>query len=224
MQKRRLNYAAKNEIVLEMLREDIFSRRLEAGKRYSATEIAERLNISKTPVNYAILILAEQGLIKLHPNVGFEVKKLEWSEVEELMLIKSAMEKIAIKRLVPIISSDDIKELRLILNKIRSAINDDNEQEYFAQTKVFYFSILSKAGNVRSLEYYKRYWDYEGFYATRIAEHHKELLELCDSHGTLIDAFERKDIDLALSIADKHVSKSLSFLKKVIDESEKLAD
>lgn len=211
-----MTYTSKNEIVFQLLREEILEGKLIPGTRYSATEIAEQLQISKTPVNYAILLLAEQGLITMLPNVGFEVKELAWREIEELMYIKNAMHKLALGWLMQVITKEDIAEFKKYLEKIKKSIEKANEKAYFMATKEFYFSIARKAGAKRCLDYYEKYWDYEGWYAVKIQENKHGLLALCQGHEKLIAALEGKDIPSLNLIADEHLEKSLILLKATI--------
>jgi DNA-binding GntR family transcriptional regulator len=58
------------ESVIERLRESIVTGELELGQPLSERALAERLNVSKTPVREALAQLRVEGLVLVYPQRG----------------------------------------------------------------------------------------------------------------------------------------------------------
>ncbi len=209
-----IKFNSKNEIILEKLKKEILEGNLVPGKIYSATKLAEQLGVSKMPVNYAILILAEQGFVKALPNVGFEVNALDWDDIVELLMIKANLEKLCVKWVVERADDSDIKELKEHAKRIRDCVNNNDKDGCFATTKQFYLCICRKARAKRCEDYFDKYWDYEGWFTVNLEKNRNPLLKLCDGHDKLIEAIEKRDVKLAVRLADMHLKKSLVLLKR----------
>lgn len=204
---------SKNDQVFEFIREEILTGRMGPGVIYSAASLAESLDVSRTPVNYAIRLLLDQGLIKAHPNVGFEVIPLEWDRIEELMQIKSAMERLCILRMKDRVHPSDIDTLLEYSQRIRQSIIDEDDQAYFQFVKDLHWGICSAGKSRLCLDFSQRYWDYEGWYTVKMDEHKEQLLSMCDDHDMILNCINKGDYETAVSICESHHVKCLDLLK-----------
>lgn len=78
--------------VFENLRQAIIKGELPPSKRLVENQIAEKLNISRTPVREAIHKLEREGLLEKLPRGGFIVPDLTRENVEETFGIRSVLE------------------------------------------------------------------------------------------------------------------------------------
>ena len=80
------------EFVHEWLRDAIRDGRYQPGKRIRETEVAGRLDVSRTPVREAFRRLQADGLLVLTPWRGAEVAELDRSQVVELYAMRRVLE------------------------------------------------------------------------------------------------------------------------------------
>src|SRR3990172_4007233 len=66
------------------LEAEIVEGRLPAGTRLNPEEIAKRLNISKSPVREAMILLQREGLVKGKPRSIFVVSEINLADLEEI--------------------------------------------------------------------------------------------------------------------------------------------
>ena len=190
MKHRLINYQTKGEIVFETLKDQIVSGTLKPGERISAGEVANRL-----------------------ADVGFEIRVLEWQDIEESMYLKCQIEKFAIKWAIERSSSENFAILRKLSASIRNAVLAGDKAQYYESNKDFHFSFCKIARANKSLDLYQKLWDYEGWYADQLRNTVDDMLLLCDDHDLLIDAVEARDLPKAQMLSDAHAEKCISILR-----------
>ncbi|GIO34550.1 MULTISPECIES: GntR family transcriptional regulator [Paenibacillus] len=76
-----------------LLKEKILHLELEPGTKISEKEIADELNVSRTPVREAFMKLAEEELLDIIPQSGTVVSRINLKHVEEGRFIREKIEK-----------------------------------------------------------------------------------------------------------------------------------
>ena len=77
---------------LEALRQMIFSGELAAGTDHLETELAQRLNMSRTPVREAAMILESQGLLEVRPRKGVRILSVSPQDMTEIYDVLTELE------------------------------------------------------------------------------------------------------------------------------------
>ncbi|HEX9921832.1 MAG TPA: GntR family transcriptional regulator, partial [Anaerolineae bacterium] len=75
--------------VADKLREAIQQGYFEPGQKLDQHEIAELLNVSRSPVREALRTLAAEGLVEFYPHRGAVVVELSLRELEEIFLMRA---------------------------------------------------------------------------------------------------------------------------------------
>lgn len=82
------------DVLVERIRELIYSGELAPGERIGVQELAERFGLSRTPVRDALWHLNSEGLLRIAPRVGVFVRQIPPQEVLEVYRMKGALEPI----------------------------------------------------------------------------------------------------------------------------------
>src|ERR1700744_5718983 len=82
------------------IRADIFDFRLLPGDRFSEGEIADRLQVSRTPVREALFRLQRGGYVDVLYRSGWQVRPFDMRHFEELYDVRIVIETAAIEKLV----------------------------------------------------------------------------------------------------------------------------
>ena len=85
------------EAIASALRSDITSGRLRAGERLRQVPLANRFNVSTTPVREAFAILQHEGLVRMHPQRGATVFVPSTEDLHEHYEIRAALEALAVE-------------------------------------------------------------------------------------------------------------------------------
>ena len=91
--RRRLARAlARRDSAYEKLKASIFDFELLPGDRFTETEIAERLAMSRTPVRDALYRLEREGYLQVHLRVGWSVRPFDFDQFENLYDLRLILE------------------------------------------------------------------------------------------------------------------------------------
>lgn len=96
----------------ERIKTDIYEFRMAPGQRYTEQELARRLGISRTPLRFALHLLAREGfLVRLEGHASWQVRPFELPYYEDLYDFRVQIELIAVRRLCAMDPAPDLSEL-----------------------------------------------------------------------------------------------------------------
>ncbi|SLN35499.1 putative HTH-type transcriptional regulator YdfH [Falsiruegeria litorea R37] len=124
--------------------DDIRTGTLQAGDRVTETELATRLELSRTPVREAIRMLEADGLVEHVPRVGATIRKLGYAEVMELYDMRAVLEGTAARMAARTASDIELAELDA-LNADMATCSDLNQAYHL--NRQFHLTLLDAAKN-----------------------------------------------------------------------------
>ena len=100
------------QAVYERIKDDIFEFRMAPGQRYAEQELATRLGVSRTPLRFALHVLAREGYLdRIGGHAGWLVKPFDLAYYEDLYDFRTQIELIAVRRLCAMDPTPDVREL-----------------------------------------------------------------------------------------------------------------
>jgi len=93
------------------LRAAILSGEIPEGATTSQAMLAERFGVGRTPLREALRMLQREGLVISQPNHRVRIAELSSEDAEELYIMRIALEAVAIRVTVPVLTSADLAEL-----------------------------------------------------------------------------------------------------------------
>ena len=122
--------------VYNYLRARIVDKRLSQGAKISEASLAERLNISRTPLRAALQQLASEGLVNTRPHVGSTVARLDVTQLREAVFIRAALETAVVRKLVDM--KADLSTLDPIMEAQQRTASRDDYASFFVQDEAFH--------------------------------------------------------------------------------------
>ena len=210
MLKSKFQFTSKSEYVYQILRDRIMLGELEAGKRYKVVQIAAELGVSRTPVSDAVKILASQGFVTLLPSVGFEIKQLTLKEVKGILLIRGALEELAIELAMDNVALKEIADLRNLLNCCEKAIKKQEIIKYSKLNEQFHFTLYQWADLPNLIETFQNLWTHEGWYSEELKSDPRKINNLVQDHYQMLDIIEAKEKHKIKEVVKAHINNCLS--------------
>lgn len=177
----------------EAIRDAIITLQLKPGQSVMEVELAELLQISRTPVREAMQMLIAEQLVQVLPQRTKIVSRISEIKVKESAFVRLSLEQSAFQLVARQWSSGDArfqradKELSALLQQQMEAAEQHHVQQFLTLDELFHRNILQLAGNDTLLEvvYHMRgylnrfrYLAMNDFASTKAAvQEHIELLQ-----------------------------------------------
>lgn len=87
------------ERIYQQVKQDIFDFQWLPGDRFSESEIARRMNASRTPVREALYRLERDGYVQVHFRSGWQVRPFDFRYFEDLYDVRILLESESVRRL-----------------------------------------------------------------------------------------------------------------------------
>lgn len=191
----------------ENLRYRIITQQLPPGEQLKDKEVMEHYGIGRTPLREVFLELQNEGLIKRVPRSGTWVAPMDLHFLKQVTEIRIGLEGIAGEYAAERITSQQLAELEVILDKVSAIEFDDssNQEELLTYESAFHDVIYASTGNPqleKLLHNYQsvgaRFWHYLVFSREQMAEQF-------DSHRRMFEALQKGDKELCRGICDAHI-------------------
>lgn len=165
------------------------------GQRLFFEDLAERLEVSRTPVNNALSILAQEGYLDFVPNQGYSVHKLTKTEAENLYHIRDVLEVGFIGSAIRSLNEEKRKKIERCKLYYEEAISNRVNRKLFILDAEFHASILDMAGNtVLSAKY--REINQKIFFRFRTEDLLMgRIMEIKKEHSDIYEAVCLKDVE-----------------------------
>lgn len=197
-----LTYETRNR-----LRTDIIQGSIRPNERLIAADLAERLNISRTPVREALQLLEAEGLV-VAVKRGYMVREHTSEEIREIYEVRAALEGMA-ARLVATRATDEaiqaVEDIGAHDHELasveRSRLVDLNDQFHAAIVEA---SANERLGRINRL-------NSEHFFNYKIAELYTdaEALASVRGHAAIVEALKARDGDAAEKAAREHSDEAM---------------
>ena len=138
-----------SERVYRGLRDQILSGALVANARLVEVQLASQFAVSRTPVREALKRLAAEGLVSADPLRGMVVRDVDSAEIEDIYVIREALEGLAARLAAERATASDLAKLRLLMELMQESAAA-RRWEAVVQINVKFHEVLYAAsGNER---------------------------------------------------------------------------
>lgn len=143
----RLTRGTAREQTLETLRRDIIALHLPPGAALSENELAAELGVSRTPVRESLILLQDEGLVQVFPQVGTFVSLVDPERVAEAQFIREAIECSSLQSVALPVSQADAEVLTENLRRQSLVAERDDAEAFFELDEDFHRTLLRIAGH-----------------------------------------------------------------------------
>jgi DNA-binding GntR family transcriptional regulator len=145
--------------VVEVLRELIVTDKLKGGTRLTQRDLADRLQVSQTPVRAGLSVLERDGLVTVQGKGRALVRHLTREDLEELYAMRRGLEGLAARLGAEQMTDDRAVLMRALLEKIRDAAASQDAKTYLRYRWEFHATCYQATARERLiLEVERLYW------------------------------------------------------------------
>jgi DNA-binding GntR family transcriptional regulator len=207
------------EAIATALRNAILQGQLRSNQPLRQDQIAEQFGVSKIPVREAMVQLRAEGLIVFVPNRGFVVSELSPAEVEEIYLMRMALETKLLERAIPNLRRADLIRAASVLDI--SEIEDDSTK--WSDLNWEFHSTLYQAAQLPRLigtveVLHNNVARYLLIYLRSLSARDASQSE----HKKLLSACRTRDVAGAIKILEQHLNRASSSLVSFLSNTSQM--
>jgi DNA-binding GntR family transcriptional regulator len=175
------------------LRDQVLNHEIEANSRLIETQIAKTLGISRTPIREALHLLEKDGFIESIPRIGYQVRKMDIKELDEIFEIRKANELLACNRLISRIDNDGISKLEKNLEATRIIIREKQPARFIELDEDFHDNLVKAAGSRHLMELCQQLRRLMSRYRSESMRNVQSVKLALEGHTRIIECIKNKD-------------------------------
>jgi len=205
-----------NDKAYERIKQMMFNYELVPGQRLTFADLADKLGVSRTPVNNALTILAKEGFLDFEPNHGYTVHQLTREEADSLYEVREILELGAIEKAIENATSDKLKGLERRKNAFDQSVVQNTRRGRFFLDQDFHAYIVEMSGNRYLAEYFREIYQ-RIFLRHRINQYRGDRAQQVPAeHQELFDAIRQRDVEAAKQVISHHIHAGKQYIYSFI--------
>jgi DNA-binding GntR family transcriptional regulator len=203
------------------LRAAILSGEIPEGAVTSQATLAERFGVGRTPLREALRMLQREGLVISQPNHRVRIAELSSEDAEELYIMRIALEAVAIRVTVPVLTGADLAELDGMMAQMDHYMKLRDHVGHREPHRQFHYRLVYAAGP-RVSEQIDELFDH--------AERYRRRFGAADSwearraeHQAILDAVGAGDREAAADLLADHYLHTVRLVFGELDPCHDLA-
>ena len=200
----------KKDIAYRHIKKIILEEPSYSNRVLSINYFAMKLGMSRSPIRDAIHKLQAEGFLKIVDNRGIFVQELTISEATQIYELRMAVESYLLRKIANMISKNDIKNLRKILEEQQVCIKNKNISSFLKLDNDFHLYFHKIYFNKMFYEIISNIKErifYIGLKAFKASNRMEEALK---DHTGIVDALEQGDIKEANNNLENNLQRGLS--------------
>jgi len=212
-------------LAYERLRDSIFEGTLKPGELLNEMTLAKELGISRTPLREALLELSVQGLIKILPRKGIQIKYFTQEDVEHVFELRKIIELAIIEKVANCSNHTvDYHALENILEEQRGMFRNEDYIAFLRADNLFHMVICESAENPRIVAIIKDLWSIIRVMGLQGLQQPTRWKQILDEHKRIITEVKRKHGGNARSAMEFHLDQSKEGILKQIEALKQASD
>jgi len=210
-----------SEQVFNTLKEAIVSGELAQGSKITEDDLAKKYGISRGPLREAIRKLESLRLLVRVPHAGTRVVTLTLKMIEEIYIVREALEGMSARLAALQMSDAEISDLQQLLETHESNIDKSAGKEYFQREGDldFHYRIAQASNN----EWLMQLLGSELYQLLRMCRYRssqtpeRPLIALAE-HKQIVTAIANHDAELAELLMRRHISGAWKIVKELMQK------
>ena len=192
--------------IVRALEDDILNERLKPGMRLDEQAMAQRFEVSRTPVREALRYLASAGLVELRRNHGAVVKALTITELIEMFQVMAELEGLCARLSARRMTEDERAEMYRAHEDCAARYEADDPDGFFEANNVLH-EIIYRGAHNRFLERETRNLrNRVNPYRRLITFRPHRMRDSVGEHQAVIDAIAANEDEKAHQLMREHVN------------------
>lgn len=186
------------EQVYSYLLDLILASEIRPGDKIPEATIAQKFNISRTPIREAIRDLASNGIVEISHNKASKVAVYNEKQVRDIGITRIALEQLAVKLAIYYGSRADYQELRQSVDRCYQAALCSNQAERINADIQFHMDLVAISRNQELIQMERSLMVKLEFLQASNYRYAEDPRDQYEAHMAVIRALETNDVEIGL--------------------------
>ena len=189
------------------------------GHQALEQELAEELNVSRTPVREALIRLQRDGLVEVIPRHGMRVLPISATDVQEIYQILTSLESLAVELAsARKLTAKELDSLDRASQEMQVAHEASDLKSWAKADESFHVHLVELSGNRILTEVVDNFWGRAQRARMTMLSLRKSTADSTQEHIKLVNAIRNGDGELARKTLEAHRRRGVSNLGKLIEQ------
>lgn len=200
--------------------EAIVSGELPPGSKLNEALLAKRYGVSRGPLREALNRLRERHLITRSAHIGARVVELSARMLDEIFLVREALEGMAARLAAQNATEEDLAALRQAYNRHVAAAEEKDSGPVWRTTDEDFHLIIGRASRNPTLIHLlcEDFYQLVRLYRTQLVHVRGRGARTVAEHRRILEAIEERDGDLAELQMRRHIAAARSQLTAALEQ------
>ena len=200
------------EQVLDAILVEIASGKLTPGTRIIQEQLATELGVSRQPVQQALLLLRNQGLLRDAPGRGLIVAPLDAKYINHMYEVRAVLEGLAFRKAAELNSAVAAAKGAAYIEKGRDAVKSGKVRDLINADKAFHQFVYALSNNDLISPTMDTYWTYTQRVMGEVLMRNEKPRDVWDQHEIMLNAIASGNGDEAEAQARQHIMTTAAFI------------
>ncbi len=215
---RPLQFRTREQLVYEHLRHAITHGQWGPDEPIVASRVAEELGVSRITIANALKRLAAEGFVRLDPHREATVARMDAAEIEEIYVMRVALESEASSFAAERVQSAQLAELRRLNDGI-AHLQGAPASDIRAADRAFHEHLWQAARMPRLAATLHNLADQCEYYRARLLDTSGLAVPSSQGHGPLLHALAAHDREAARVLTREHVRRGMQSVLEALERS-----
>ena len=200
------------ELVYLELKRRILTGEIESHTRLMEIELADKMNVSRTPIREAVRKLAAEGLVVIEPRHGAYVSEISIKDLEDVFEVREALGELAAGIAAERATEEDKAALNKLLRLNQLAIENHNRDEMVEYDEKLHNYIVECSGNKTLIQMVKQVQEPSMRFRYVYYDDQRKYMIQPVEHKRIVDAIVAGDPEAARKAAKEHIATLKAFI------------
>lgn len=210
------------ELVQDAILGEIASGKLPPGARIIQEQIAQELGVSRQPVQQALLVLRNLGVLREAPGRGLQVAPLDLDHVRDMYDMRAVIEGLAFRKAAERNASRAAAEGPAYITQGRKAVASGNVARMVQADMAFHAFVYELSRNPLIAPAMDTHWTNTQRVMGEVLMRDERPRDIWDQHDELLQAMSAGDGKKAERLARQHIEQAADFMIDRLRREEQL--
>lgn len=194
--------------IYDIIKSSILAGELKPGEKVNVSQLAEKYNISRTPLREALRQLQIEGLL-VQDHLGLSVVKLEETDFKDLYECRLMLEPKIMGLILKTVANEALEEIEKVLLNAESAFKEGNLLQLLELNAQFHDRLLEASPNKRALHLLQQVRSFLLLYRANILKNNEHNREILKEHRQILNALKARDEAAVIQNVENHLRNDL---------------